>query len=101
MTKLNSNTVDNFFKAILISLSLLIVAPVMAETAELPERLASDKARDVSSKPAEIIEFVGVSKGDRVLDFLGGGGYYSQLLKRVVGKDGAVVSQNGSFCDVV
>jgi predicted methyltransferase len=94
MKKLNTKTISDLSKAILISVSFLIAVPVTAETVVLPERLAADVTRDVTSKPTEIMEFVGVTKGDHVLDFLGGGGYYSQLLKGVVGDEGAVVLQN-------
>lgn len=55
------------------------------------KRSESDIARDKTSKPHEIMAFLGVKKGDHVLDFLGGGGYYSQLLASKVGPTGKVV----------
>jgi len=55
------------------------------------ERSAADLQRDKTSKPSQILSFLGVKKGDKVLDFLGGGGYYSQLLKTKVGEHGKVV----------
>jgi predicted methyltransferase len=41
----------------------------------------------------QVIDFVGVKKGDKVLDLLAGGGYYSELLSRVVGKQREVTLQ--------
>lgn len=58
------------------------------------KRSESDLARDITSKPESIIEFAGVSKGDQVLDFLAGGGYYSELLSNTVGTTGRVVLHN-------
>lgn len=55
------------------------------------KRSESDLSRDKTSKPNEIMTFLGVSKGDHVLDFLGGSGYYSQLLAEKVGVNGKVV----------
>lgn len=55
------------------------------------QRSDSDLLRDKTSKPQEIMAFLGVSKGDHVLDFLGGSGYYSQLLAEKVGAGGKVV----------
>jgi len=57
-------------------------------------RSVEDKLRDATSKPQEVIELVGVKSGDSVLDFLGGGGYYSELLATVVGQQGNVVLHN-------
>ncbi len=56
-------------------------------------RSDADLARDKTSKPTEIMAFLGVNKGDHVLDFLGGAGYYSQLLAEKVGSSGEVVHQ--------
>jgi len=55
------------------------------------QRSEADLKRDQSSKPQQILNFLGVKKGDAVLDFLGGGGYYSQLLAERVGAKGKVV----------
>jgi len=54
-------------------------------------RSESDIQRDASSKPQQMMDFLGVKKGDVVLDFLGGSGYYSQLLSERVGSSGKVV----------
>ncbi len=59
--------------------------------ANIEQRSESDLARDKSSKPNEIMAFMGLREGDHVLDFLGGGGYYSQLMANKVGTSGKVV----------
>ena len=66
---------------------------VNAQKVDLSGRSEADTKRDATSKPAEILEFYGVKSGDKVLDLLGGGGYYSELLSRLVGNDGEVVLQ--------
>ncbi|TQV87473.1 class I SAM-dependent methyltransferase [Aliikangiella coralliicola] len=60
----------------------------------LTERSGEDLTRDKTSKPIEIIQFAGVKTGQRVLDLLGGGGYYSELLSQAVGSKGSVVLHN-------
>lgn len=57
-------------------------------------RLEGDYARDAGRKPAEVLEFLGVQRGDAVLDMFAGGGYYSEILANVVGEDGRVDSQS-------
>jgi len=54
------------------------------------ERPEADKARDAARKPAEIVAFAGVRPGDKVAEFLPGGGYYTRILARAVGPDGHV-----------
>ena len=49
-----------------------------------------DKMRDVNRKPAESIAFAGVKPGDKVVDFLAGGGYFTRILSKVVGPQGHV-----------
>ncbi len=55
-------------------------------------RPAADRARDDSRKPAAVLEFLGVEPGMTVLDMYSGGGYYTEILSYVVGKDGKVVA---------
>lgn len=47
---------------------------------------------DAGRKPAEVLDFLGLKKGDVVLDFWGGSGYYSQIMARFVGPEGKVTS---------
>ncbi len=50
----------------------------------------ADKARDAARKPAEIVAFAGVKPGDKVAEFLPGGGYYTRIISRAVGPTGHV-----------
>ena len=53
-------------------------------------RPAADTQRDVNRKPAEVLAFAGVKPGDRIVELLPGGGYYTRLLCRVAGSKGHV-----------
>lgn len=53
-------------------------------------RPEADKARDGARKPAEIVAFAGVRPGDKVAEFLPGGGYYTRILAKAVGPQGHV-----------
>lgn len=82
----------------LIQFTAVIAITINSTTAlaldlDLANRTKSDIQLDSSRKPAEIMNFVGVKHGDKVLDLLAGGGYYSELLSRVVGNEGEVVLQ--------
>jgi predicted methyltransferase len=65
---------------------------VFLEAVNYSDRTDKDRARDAGRKPAEVIEFFDIRPGMKVLDMFAGGGYYSELLARVVGPEGAVVS---------
>lgn len=62
------------------------IAAAVADTAR-PE---ADRARDAARKPAEIVAFAGVKPGDKVAEFLPGGGYYTRILSKAVGPQGHV-----------
>lgn len=74
--------------------------PDTAETAaaepeaevEIPTR-AEEVARDEGSKPQEVMDFVGIERGDRVADLFAGSGYYTYLLSERVGSGGRVYAQ--------
>ncbi len=59
-----------------------------------PERLAEDRERDASSKPAEVLELFGLAPGMRVLDMNAATGYYTEILARTVGPAGHVIAHN-------
>jgi len=67
---------------------------VYAEAVGHAVRTEQDVARDSGRKPAEVMEFFGIQPGMKVLDMFAGGGYYTELLARVVGADGSVVSHS-------
>ncbi|GLX80147.1 hypothetical protein tinsulaeT_34870 [Thalassotalea insulae] len=58
------------------------------------QRSAADLALDVQRKGPQVIELTKVSSGMTVLDLLGGGGYYSELLAEKVGNSGKVYLHN-------
>ena len=53
-------------------------------------RPAADVARDSLRKPAEIVAFAGVQRGDVVAEIAPGGGYYTRILAETVGPEGKV-----------
>lgn len=65
-------------------------------SAMLSDPLRSDDMRklDEGRMPAAVLAFTGVKPGQKVLDFVAGGGYYSLLLARAVGPTGMVTAAN-------
>ncbi len=53
-------------------------------------RPADDRALDELRKPADVLAASGVKPGQKVAEFLPGGGYYTRLLSDVVGPNGKV-----------
>ncbi|HEY0943454.1 MAG TPA: hypothetical protein VGE08_25445 [Steroidobacter sp.] len=58
------------------------------------ERLPGDMDEDSWRKPSEVLLFLGVKPGMKVVDYFSAGGYYTELLSRVVGSDGQVIAYN-------
>ncbi len=58
------------------------------------DRAESDRTRDAGRRPADVVEFLGIEKGMRVIDIIAAGGYYTEVLSLAVGDDGHVVAQN-------
>lgn len=58
------------------------------------DRPAADRARDATSRPAEVLEFFGIAPGMTVLDFNAATGWYTEILARVVGPEGRVIAHN-------
>ena len=88
--------------ASMIAALLLVAQPLqaaeipenIAKAVVAPERSAKDRERDAHDKPAELLAFAGVKPGMKVADFLGGGGYWSELLFHAVGPTGSVTLVN-------
>ena len=59
-----------------------------------PDRPPKDREQDSHRKPAAILDFVGVGRDMQVLDVFSAGGYYTELLARVVGPAGKVIAYN-------
>ncbi|HEX8526883.1 class I SAM-dependent methyltransferase [Allosphingosinicella sp.] len=96
-------------KRALLLLALGAMAPASAQTGRAPigetelraavaapGRPEAAVALDEVRKPAEILRFMGLRRGDRVLDYFTGTGYYADIMARAVGPGGLVVGWNGS-----
>ncbi len=62
-----------------------------------PNRYSEDKNSDKNRKPLTILDLTGIKPGMKVLDLLGGGGYYTELFNYIVGEKGKVYIQNNSL----
>ena len=91
-------------------LALLLTAPMTAYAAPADVaaavatagRPAEATKLDESRKPAEVLAFLGLEQGDRVLDLFTGGGYYAEIMAKAVGPQGAVVAwEPANFVDDV
>ncbi len=85
-----------------------LAAPAKADAAAItasiasPERPQADHERDAWAKPQTLLTFLGARPGMRVIDYLAGDGYYSELLARIVGPKGRViVYNNGGYASYV
>ena len=58
------------------------------------DRLPGDMDEDSWRKPSEVLTFIEVKPGMKVVDYFSAGGYYTELLSRVVGSNGQVVAYN-------
>ena len=62
------------------------------------DRTKADTERDARSRPDVTLKMLGVKTGDHVFDVFAGGGYYSELLARIVGVEGKVyLHNNGAY----
>lgn len=61
-----------------------------------PERSDKDRERDARDRPAEVMAFAGIRPGMQIADVMGGAGYWSELLFRVVGPGGKVTLVNNA-----
>jgi predicted methyltransferase len=94
-------------KAALVMMALAMAVPAAAKA---PARGAADVAAGVAApgrpkaatdldevrKPAEVLRFMGLKKGDRVLDYFTGTGYYADIIAKAVGPAGHVVGWNSA-----
>jgi predicted methyltransferase len=55
-----------------------------------PQRPAADRDRDAARFPAEILAFANIDRGEKVGDYIMGGGYWTRLLSTAVGPQGRV-----------
>lgn len=66
------------------------VPPTIAAAVADTGRPAADRERDAARKPAETVAFAGVKPGDKVVELVPGGGYYTRILAKLVGPTGKV-----------
>ncbi len=57
-------------------------------------RSAADLKRDPLDRPADVLRVAGIKPGMKVVDFLAGDGYYTELLSYIVGPGGNVLLLN-------
>jgi predicted methyltransferase len=55
-----------------------------------PQRPQADRDRDAARLPAEILAFAQVAPGEKVGDYIMGGGYWTRILSNAVGPQGKV-----------
>ena len=55
-----------------------------------PSRTAEERSLDPLRKPADVLAFSGVKPGQKVAEYLPGGGYYTKPLSALVGPSGKV-----------
>jgi predicted methyltransferase len=83
--------------ALLLTSATLAMQPGLEERIDTDRRSAEDRARDAGRKPAAVLAFLGVEAGDRVIDIMAAGGWYTEVLSFAVGSDGHVAAQNPAF----
>jgi predicted methyltransferase len=71
-------------------------APAIRAAIESADRLAGDRDEDSWRKPDAVLDFLEVRPGMRVVDYFAGGGYYTELLARIVGPQGQVIAFNNA-----
>ena len=57
------------------------------------DRPAEAIALDASRKPAQVLKFLGLKRGDRVLDLMTGNGYYAEIIGNAIGSYGTVLAE--------
>ncbi|WP_372787076.1 class I SAM-dependent methyltransferase [Phenylobacterium sp.] len=73
-------------------------APNIAAALADKARPAADTARDAARKPGELLALAEVKPGQKVADFMMGGGYFTRILSPAVGPSGKVYAyQSAEF----
>jgi predicted methyltransferase len=94
MSRYPAIVVASLFVAMISAFSQVNAAPSVSEVISAaisdPGRPEADRKQDANRKPLEVLEFAGVKPGDRVADFIPGGGYVTRLFSKIVGKSGHV-----------
>lgn len=89
------------FKKISIAIVFLMVqaAPSFSQVDDFikaavnnPDRPANEVSRDAQRKPGEVLSFFGFKPGMKVVDLMATEGYYTDILRNVVGPEGHVTT---------
>jgi len=72
------------------AMAAAIIPAALTAAVANPDRPAADTARDEARKPAEVMAFAGIRPGQKVLELIPGGGYFTRLLSGAVGPRGHV-----------
>jgi predicted methyltransferase len=86
-------------------LTLMLLAPcgdagggsidmAIAESLASPDRIEGDRKSDPLRRPDLVLEFFEIRPGMTVLDLFSGGGYYTEIVSRIVGGNGKVLAHN-------
>lgn len=81
------------FAAVLLASAAGVAHAAPADLAKAladPSRPAADVARDAARKPAELLALAKLEPGQKVADFVIGGGYFTRILSAAVGPTGKV-----------
>ena len=73
------------------------VSPEIKAAVASTERPESETTRDAARKPGEVLSILGLKPGMNVIDLSAGGGYYTDIVSRVVGKEGTVYSHQTPY----
>ncbi|MGK6321076.1 class I SAM-dependent methyltransferase [Sphingomonas sp. DT-204] len=73
-----------------VALGAQTVTPAIKAALADAARPADQKARDEARHAGELLAFAGIEPGDRVADFIMGGGYWTRILAPLVGPEGHV-----------
>ncbi len=66
----------------------------IAESLAAPDRIKRDRESDPLRRPNLVLSFFEIEPGMTVLDLFSGGGYYTEILSRIVGSKGKVLAHN-------
>jgi predicted methyltransferase len=70
--------------------------PAIAAALAHRDRPDADREADARRKPGAVLQFFGIEPGMTVLDLYSGTGYYTEILYRIVGDEGAVWAHNNT-----
>ena len=82
------------FLAVIVIIAVKITPSSIDDALDDPDRSISDRLKDDLRKPTEVLTFFGVQPNMKVFDLFSGGGYYSEIVSRIVGVEGQVFSHN-------